>query len=357
MALTLIPNVGAVHAKILLQQFEPSEIFSLPINKLERVEGIGTIRANAIRGFKDFNRAEEELRFVEKYKIRRLFITDPEYPKRLLNCYDPPTMLYVKGEADMNPSRTVAIVGTRNNTEYGKKFTEEIVSGLEDHGITVISGLALGIDAIAHKQSLKKNIPTIAVVGHGLDTIYPYENTSLAKDIIKHHGAILTQFPSKTKPDKHNFPVRNRIVAGLSDAVVIVETNIKGGSMITAEMGVGYNRDVFAVPGRTTDNKSTGCNELIRNNKAILLTEVSELLEIMGWAKKKIERKKQREIFIELTEHEQLLIDLLKNAATVTIDELNLQSGLSSSEVAAALLNLELQNIIQSLPGKRYMLL
>lgn len=297
------------------------------------------------------------MKFIEKYRIRCLFIDDADYPQRLLNCYDPPTLLFVKGKADMNPSRTVAIVGTRNNTEYGKKFTEALVKGLEEHDVTIYSGLAIGIDAIAHKQSLKHGITTIGVVGHGLDTIYPYENTSLAKEMVKEGGAIVTQFPSKTKPDKHNFPVRNRIVAGLSDAVVIVETNIKGGSMITAEMGNGYNRDVFAVPGRTNDTKSSGCNELIRSNKAILLSDVLELVETMGWAKKKVAGERQRELFIELSVQEKQLVELMKEADAVSIDELNLRSGMSSSEVAAALLNLELQNIIQSLPGKRYSLI
>lgn len=357
LALTFVPNVGAVHARILLQHFGLKEIFSIPARKLELIEGIGSIRANSIKNFRDFAKAEREIRFIEKFNIRTLFISDQDYPQRLLNCYDPPTLLYLKGSIDLNPSRSVSIVGTRNYTEYGKKFTEALVAGLEEHEVTVISGLAMGIDSIAHTQSLKHSLPTVGVVGHGLDIIYPFENTGLAREIVKQGGGILTQFPSKTGPDKHNFPIRNRIVAGLSDAVVIVETGIRGGSMITAEMGNGYNRDVFAVPGRAIDDKSSGCNDLIRNNKAILLTDVEELLEVMGWANKKVKKKKQQEIFIELSPADKILADLMKEQEIISIDELNLRSGLSNSEVAAALLNLELHNLVKSLPGKRYTLL
>ena len=167
------------------------------------------------------------------------------------------------------PARIIAIVGTRSKTEYGKQLTEKLLAGLEAQKVMIVSGLAFGIDAIAHKAALKHQLPTVAVVAHGLDNIYPPEHTALAKDIIKENGGLLTEFRSKTKPDKHNFPSRNRIVAGMSDAAIVIETDIKGGSMITAELANGYNKDVFAFPGRTTDNKSAGCNYLIKNNKAI----------------------------------------------------------------------------------------
>jgi DNA processing protein len=241
----------------------------------------------------------------------------------------------------------VSIVGTRSYTEYGKQFTEKLVKDLSEQNITIISGLAFGIDAFAHKAALKNNLPTIGVVGHGLDKIYPSDHAGLAKDMIKNNGGILSEFFSGTKPDKHNFPLRNRVVAGLSDATVLVETNIKGGSMITGNLANAYNRDVFAVPGRTTDTKSSGCNHLIKNNKAILLTDADELLDVMGWKEKtKTKTKKQKHI-----------IQLLQEKETVSIDEINLSSGLSSSSVAAALLNLELQNVVCSLPGKMYKLL
>ena len=358
LALTLVPNIGDVHAKILVNHYgDAASIFREKMGFLEKIEGIGSVRARSIKEFNDFQLAEDELRFVEKYNIRTLFLSDKDYPQRLLNCYDSPTMLFYKGMADLNASRVLAIVGTRSQTEYGRNFTETLVEELSEEGVLIISGLAIGIDATAHKAALKNNMPTVGVVGHGLDKMYPYENTSLSRDMVKQGGGILSEFFSGTKPDKHHFPLRNRIVAGLSDATVVVETKITGGSMITAKLADAYNRDVFAVPGRTTDKLSSGCNHLIKHNKALLLTDAKELMEVMGWKEKKKEVKKQRELFIELSAEEQQVVQLLQEKELVHIDEINLRSGLSSSAAAAAILNLELQGMISSLPGKMYKLL
>ncbi|MGZ3846943.1 MAG: DNA-processing protein DprA, partial [Flavisolibacter sp.] len=278
LALTLVPNVGDVQAKVLVNHFgDATSIFKARKSALEKIDGIRGPAATSIKEFKDFHLAEEELKFIEKYKIKTLFLNDPAYPKRLLNCYDSPTLLFYKGSADLNVSKVLAIVGTRSNTEYGKQFTEQLVQDLSAEDILIVSGLAHGIDAIAHRAALKNNLPTVGVVGHGLDKIYPYENTNLAKEMIKQGGGLLTEFFSGSKPDKHNFPLRNRIVAGISDATIVVETDIKGGSMITAKLADAYNRDVFAVPGRSSDKASSGCNHLIKYNKAILLTDAEEL--------------------------------------------------------------------------------
>lgn len=355
LALTLVPNIGDVQAKVLVQHFgDASSIFKAKTSALEKLEGIGEIRAKAIKHFNDFHLVETELKFIEKYKIRTLFLTDEGYPKRLLNCYDSPTLLFYKGTADLNASRIVAVVGTRSNTDYGKSFTEKLIDDLADENILIISGLAYGIDAIAHKAALKAGLPTVGVVGHGLSKIYPSQHSELAKEMIAASGGILSEFFHDTKPDKHNFPLRNRIVAGLSDATVIVESTVKGGSMITAKLADGYNRDVFAVPGRTTDKASDGCNHLIKYNKAVLLTDADELLDVMGWKEKKTKPKKQRELFIELSPEEQNIFGLLQQKDAVHIDEINITSGLSSSAVAAAILNLELQGILQGMPGKMY---
>ncbi|MBK9569392.1 MAG: DNA-protecting protein DprA [Chitinophagaceae bacterium] len=359
LALTLIPNIGPVQAKILLQHCNAEEIFHAKKSYLEKIEGIGPIRAAAIAGFRDFSLAEEEIKFIEKYKINPLFLTNPAYPKRLLNCYDSPTLLYYKGAADLNVSKTIAIIGTRSHTEYAKQVTEKLVKDLAAQNITVVSGLAFGVDAIAHKASLKNELPTIGVLAHGLDQIYPAAHAGLAKEMIKNNGGLLTEFRSKTTPDKHNFPSRNRIVAGMSDATIVIETGIKGGSMITAELANGYNKDVFAVPGKITDTKSTGCNYLIKNNKAMLLTDAQEIIDVMGWEDKKSRKQgmqRQKELFIELTVDEKVIVNILKEKEDVHIDEINIKSGLSSSTVAAAILNLELQNVMLSLPGKLYRL-
>ncbi len=357
-ALTLVPNIGPVQAKILVDHFkDPSAIFKAKKSSLELLEGIGAVRAESIKSFDDYKRAEEELLFIEKYKINPLFLTDKNYPQRLLNCYDPPTLLYYRGNANLNTSKIIAVVGTRSKTEYGKQLTESLIEDLKEQQVLVISGLALGIDAIAHKAALKNSLSTIAVVAHGLDKIYPQEHTLLAKDMIKHNGGLLTEFRSKTKPDKHNFPSRNRIVAGMSDATIVIETDVKGGSIITADIANSYNRDVFAFPGRTTDNKSAGCNYLIQNNKAILLTGAADIINLLGWSEKKKQPKRiQQEMFIQLSNEEQIIAGLLKEKETVAIDELRFKSNLSSSAVAAAILNLELKNIIASLPGKLYKL-
>lgn len=355
-ALTLIPNIGAVQAKTLLQHFDVQELFKAKKSLLEKIEGIGEVRAQSIKEFDKFNEAEEEIAFIEKYKIKPLFITDNDYPQRLLNCYDSPTLLYYKGEANLNAPKIISVIGTRSNTDYGKSITETLVNDLSGQNVLVVSGLAFGIDAIAHKTALRNNMSTVGVTAHGLDQIYPSQHAALAKEMTKNGGGILTEFRSKTKPDKHNFPVRNRIVAGMSDATIVIETGSKGGSMITAELADGYNKDVFAFPGKVTDNKSAGCNYLIKSNKAFLLTGAEDLIQTMGWEEKKPVQKKQRELFIELSAEEKLIVDILKEKDSAHIDELNLRSGLNSSTVASVILNLELQSVIISLPGKIYKL-
>src|SRR6266542_5559504 len=356
-ALTLIPNIGPVQARILVEHFGDAEsIFKASRKELSVIENIGEVRAHSIKAFKDFSEAEEEIEFSEKYKIQTLFITDKNYPQRLLNCYDPPTLLYYRGNADLNSAKIISIIGTRNNTEYGKSVTDKLITDLREQNVVIVSGLAFGIDAIAHKAALKNNLPTIGVLAHGMDTIYPSQHKNLAKDILQ-NGGLLTEMRKKTKPDKHNFPKRNRIVAGVADATIVVETATKGGSMITAQLANNYNRDVFAFPGKTSDTKSIGCNYLIKQNCTILLTDAQQLIETLGWQQKKSKSKAQRELFIDFTAEEKIIFDILYEKDGVHIDELFLKSGLSSSAVAASMLNLELQNVIVSLPGKIYRLL
>ena len=366
LALTEVPNIGCVHAKILATEFgDASSIFNAKQSSLEKMEGIGVIRAKAIKSFHDFSNAEDEIKFIEKYNIKPLFLSDKDYPKRLLNCYDSPTLLFYKGDADLNASKIISVIGTRNHTDYAKQVTDklfkELSEGLneKEQNLIIVSGMAYGVDAIAHKAALKNDLPTIGVLAHGLDQIYPPQHSGLAKDMLKQGGGLLTEFKSKTKPDKHNFPTRNRIVAGMSDATIVIETSIKGGSMITAELANGYNKDVFAFPGKVTDSKSAGCNYLIKTNKAVLLTNAQELIELMSWEEKnqRPKNKIQKELFIELTKDEKIIIDILKEKESVPIDEINIKSGLGSSAVAAAILNLEFQSVVSSLPGKMYKLI
>lgn len=358
-ALTMIPNIGPVHAKALVTLLGSARaVFTAPLDTLQKIENIGKSKAASIRAFRDFEAAEKELSFIQRYGIRPLLFTDTAYPQRLLNCYDSPALLYYKGIADLNNPKIVAIVGTRLNSEYGRSITERLVADLAAMDILVISGLAHGIDAIAHRSALQNKLPTVGVLAHGLDRIYPENHAALAHEMAKQGGGLLTEFRSRTDPDRYLFPARNRLVAGMSDATIVIETGVKGGSVITADLANGYNRDVFALPGKTTDPTSAGCNHLIRSNKACLISNAADLVESMNWGEAdRTSRKPQKEIFIELTTEEQVLIDLLRGREAVHIDEINLKSGLSNSSVAAAILNMELQNVIFAKPGKRYSLL
>ncbi len=357
LALTMTPNVGDVHAKALALQFGSAEaVFKAPMKQLEAMEGIGTVRARSIKAFDNFQECETEISFIEKYKIQALFITDDDYPQRLLNCYDSPTLLYYRGNCNLNKQNIISIVGTRNNSDYGREQCEKLTEGLRAENIIIVSGLAYGIDSIAHKAAVKNNMATVAVMAHGMDRIYPPANKSLAKQMTE-NGGLLTEFRSGTNPDRQNFPKRNRIVAGMTDAVVVIESGIKGGSLITAELANSYNKDVFAFPGRVNDSRSEGCNYLIKNNKASLITGAKDLLEMMNWVPVlQKNRKKQRELFVELSPDERKLTDILQEKEQVAIDELYAKSGLSSSSVAAALLMLEMQGLVISLPGKMYKL-
>ncbi len=356
-ALTTIPQIGPVQARLLIQSFGgAAPIFQARRQVLEKIEGIGSIRAGNIKRFREFDLVEKEIRFIEKYHIRPLFFTDPEFPQRLLHCYDPPVLLYYKGLPDLNESRIVAVIGTRNNSEYGRQATEKFIRELSAANVVIVSGLAYGIDAIAHRAALQSGLATIGVLAHGLDTIYPAQHHALAKEMLE-QGGLLTEFPSCTKPDRHHFPMRNRIVAGLCDAAVVMETGVKGGSIITADLANSYHKDVFALPGRTTDTRSAGCNYLIRSNRAFLLADAQQFLETVGWEpKRRAKSPLQRQLFVNLGEEEKIVVEILRVKEQVGIDELNGHSNLSSSKVAAALLNLELQGIVSALPGKMYRL-
>lgn len=355
MALTRIPHIGHVHAKTLTTIFGSAEaIFKTPKNKLEKIEGIGQVRASSIKSFSDFKSCEQEIKFTEKHQIKTIFINDEDYPKRLINCYDCPVLLYFKGNASLNNSKFISVVGTRSNTDYGKTICEQFIDELKAYNITIISGLAYGIDSIAHKTAIKNEKTTIGILAHGLDRIYPHSNRTIARQMIE-NGGLLTEYPSGTKPDKQNFPERNRITAGICDALVVIETGNSGGSLITAEIANSYNKDVFAFPGRIHDPKSEGCNQLIKNNKACLISSAADLVNLMGWNEKKSSQlSKQKLLFHDLNNEEFLIMKFLEEVAETDIDTLTFKSGLSHSSIAVSLLSLEINGLIKSLPGNRY---
>ncbi|MFN4286475.1 MAG: DNA-processing protein DprA [Lacibacter sp.] len=357
-ALTHVPQIGPVQARILAEHFEDAaSIFKAKKQQLEKIEGIGPVRAAAIKSFENFERAEAEVAFVDKHNIRALYLKHADYPQRLLHCYDPPTVLYYKGTANLNSAKIIAVIGTRHNTDYGKEMTQRLLESLAPYQPLVVSGLAFGIDALAHKKALQLQLPTVGVLAHGLDTIYPGPHSNLARDMVAAGGGLLSEFGQGTPPDRHNFPTRNRVVAGMCDATVVIETAPRGGSMITANLAYSYNRDVFAFPGKVTDGRSEGCNQLIQQQKAILLRSGEELARHMGWISQPPRQSTQRQLFVQLEPDEELLYRLLQQQAGMHIDEINQRCGsLSSSAIAAALLTLELKGVVRSLPGKCYSL-
>lgn len=293
LALTCIPNIGSVHVKKLLEYFQtPETIFEASFKELKNLEQIGEVRAKDIVDFRDFETAERELAFMEKHDIDLIFYNDNQYPNRLKHCADPPVSLFAKGNMHLNAAKVVAVVGTRVNSQYGKNVTDELIQYLkEQDDLLVVSGLAFGIDAIAHRACLDNNIPTVGVLGHGLGSLYPSQHKSMAEEMMESNGGILSELFHDVAPDRYNFPLRNRIVAGMADATIVIETAIKGGSMITANLANDYNRDVFAVPGKLTDAKSEGCNALIANKKAELFTSPQEFVRFMGWDEVKKKRR------------------------------------------------------------------
>jgi DNA processing protein len=354
-ALTFVPGIGAKTARNLKEHYgSATAVFKTAPKELRHAEGIGEVKA---KGFQDktvVKSAEKELNFVLKNEITVLTFGNPS---RLANCQDAPFLLYYKGTANLNAAKTVAIVGTRKNTDYGAKLCEELVEGLRQlPDILVLSGLALGIDAVAHNKCLATGVPTVGVLGHGLDRIYPSNHQAMATKMVESGGGLVAEFPSGTMPDKNNFPMRNRIVAGLADATVVVESNVAGGALITAYLAAGYNREVFAYPGRTSDTRSAGCNDIIRKNIAALITCPTDLIEMMGWATDKKPKAVQQQLFVNLTEPEQKIVQVLQAKDAVHSDDIFLATGITNSQLAATLLQLEMNGIVKTLPGKMYRL-
>ena len=328
-------------------------IFKEKRKSLEKITGMREASINAICKPKEYlKRAEEEIEFVEKNGIQPLFFLDSDYPRRLSQCDDAPMMLYYKGKANLNANRVVAIVGTRNITEYGKENCNQLVEDLKEDNVLIVSGLAYGVDTCAHKASVKNGIPTVGVMGSGMQQIYPAANKKLASDM-QEQGGILTECMSGTLPDRENFPRRNRIIAGMADAVIVIESAMKGGSLITADLANSYSRDVFAYPGRVMDIYSQGCNYLIRTNRAHLMESVLNLRYIMRWDSES-KTEKQTAMFREFTEEEKRIMDCFGSNAVIHLDDIIVKTEMSTTKIAALLLNLEFDGVLMALPGKRY---
>ena len=357
LALHYIPGVGDHILKQLVSYCGSAEkVFTTPKGKLMKVPGVGEITAGSILSGKPFAAAEKELKRAEKENVQIIFFTDKNYPSRLKQVNDAPALIYTQGKIDFENPKTVAIVGTRQATSYGKERVEELVDSLVSHNALIVSGLAYGIDIHAHKHAVKHNLPTIGVMGSGMDKIYPASHKDTAKKMME-NGGLVTEHKFGTNPDAHNFPGRNRIVAALSDAVIIVEAAIKGGALITAEIANSYNKDVFAFPGNIGQSHSEGCNNLIKTNKANLITTVKDLEYIMNWDPGVKPEKKVTLSLSDYNENEQAVIKILsENNNQLMIDELSWKSNIAVSQLAGILLGLEFKGVLSSLPGKKYKL-
>lgn len=351
-AISQIPGIGDVLAKNLISYCGSVEaVFKQKKSKLMRIPGIGEHLADAITGFNNFSDAEREIRFMEKHQIQPLFYLDPNYPARLKQFAEAPVMLYYLGNTDLNNDKIVGIVGTRKASDYGKNFVEELCEGLAETGCLIVSGLAYGIDIHAHKAALKNKLPTIGVMAHGLDRIYPGQHKATAKKMLE-HGGLLTEFTSGTNPDRENFPKRNRIVAGLCDVLVVAETAVKGGAMITAEIANYFNKDVMALPGRVNDQYAQGCNQLIKSNKAALITGVNDLFELMNWDLGEKQYPVQAKLPLDLTDDEKQILEYIRNKARAGIDDIAFSFQIDAGTLSLRLLDMEFKGLIRHLPGK-----
>lgn len=357
LALVKLPQIGPVTARRLLRSGSPEEFFLMKGRHLNTLEGVGNSLAELIlRNRKNaIEEAEKELNaLMARPGIKLLWYESKEFPYRLKNCYDTPLLLYYDGNADLNTEKIVSIIGTRKASSHGLAFCEEFIKKMKGNNVLIVSGLAHGIDACAHSTAVREGIETVGVLGHGLDSVYPAIHRKLAEKM-KEGGGLLTEFSPATFADPTNFPMRNRIVAGMCDALVIVESDIKGGSMITADIGDSYGRDLFAVPGRPGDRCSKGCNLLIKTQKARLLDTADDFIKIMNWDSASYHETVQMKLFEGLSEQGALIVENLKKGS-LSMDELFINTNITQGQLAGQLLDLELRGVIKSLPGKRYML-
>lgn len=352
-ALELIPGVGDKGIKQLISYCgSASKVFKTPKSKLLKIPGVGEKMAMTVLNSTTTSEAEKIISETKKAGANALHYTNKNYPELLKQLPDAPNLLFTKGYGNLNPERSIAVVGTRKATEYGKRTTEKLIAQLAGLDVTVVSGLAYGIDICAHKACLKNDVPTIAVLAGGIDRIYPSVHKKYAQEM-QETGALVTESIPGTKPERHLFPARNRIIAGMTDATIVVEAAEKGGALITANIADSYNRAVFAVPGNIGNSYSEGCNKLIASQKALIYSSIEELIFQLGWDEKAVNQKQLP--LPDLSEDEEKLYKLLKDSESpLEIDMIALKSQLSINKVASVLLGLEFKNLVKNMPGKKF---
>ncbi len=356
LALGMIPGVGDITARRLVSYTgSPEALFSESYRNLTKIPGIGETLARAVAGHEYLEAAAREAEFVVKHGIRVFFYQDDDYPVRLRQCEDSPVTFYLRGNADLSAPMILSIVGTRHATQHGRELCQKIVAELAHNfpQLLIVSGLAYGIDIAAHKAAIAAGLPTVAVLGHGLKTIYPSVHAGVAKTMLQNGGHV-TDFSSTTLPERNNFIRRNRIIAGISDATLIIESGIRGGALITADIAASYNRDVMAVPGRPGDEWSAGCNALIRCNKAALVEKSGDIEYLLGWKPAALAVPVQTVLFTAMTDNERKIYDALKSEGELTMDVLARILELPVYKLSTVLLQMELAGMITPCPGSVY---
>ncbi len=357
-ALSNMPGIGDINAKKLIRHFVDIEaIFKESYHNLIKIPGIGSRLAKSLTENRSLERAKKELEFIKKHNIRTSFYLDNDYPGRLRECPDSPVLLYYKGDIAPDSKHILSIIGTRNATRRGKDICNSIISGLAEKypGLIIVSGLAYGVDICAHRAALKNNLPTIGVMAHGFLTLYPSLHAPTAREMLE-KGALVTDFLSDEPPDRNNFLKRNRIIAGMTDATLVIESGTKGGAMVTADIAMSYNREVLAVPGHPGEKYSAGCNMLIKSQKASLVENENDIEYFLNWLPVKTQTRARQKTIPDLGPFETLIIDALKERKQLTADQLSREIKEPVQRLSPSLLKLEFEGIIASLPGNIYKL-
>lgn len=355
LALQKTAKIGDVNAKKLIRHCgNPEAVLKEKKENLLKIDGIGTYIVSDLQNAENLKAAENELKFIQKEKIQTHYFLDETYPKRLQHCADGPILLFQKGNANLNTSKMISIVGTRKATSYGTGFCEELIESLSPLQPTIVSGFAYGIDIIAQRASIKNNIPTIGCLAHGLNQIYPKVHERYMKSV-QENGAFVTDFWSTSNPDRENFLKRNRLIAGMTQATIVIESAEKGGSLVTAHIANSYNRDVFAVPGRVGDSQSIGCNNLIKQQRAHILTSAADIVYLLGW---ELEAEPfqpvQKQLFVDLSPEEAVIHSYLQEKGQSVLDSIALECKLPIHKTAPILLQMEMKGVVKPLPGKLF---
>lgn len=359
LALQKVDGVGDIIAKKLIANCGSAEaVFNTKTSQLAAIDGIGSILLSKLKNKTVFEKAEKELKYIKENSVNCLYFQDENYPDKLKHCVDGPILLFSSGNININQKRIVSIIGTRQITSYGIEFCKKIIADLAPLNPIIVSGFAYGVDIVAHQSAMEHNLQTVAVMAHGLNQIYPKPHKKYVSKM-EENGGFMSEFWSDSEPLQQNFVARNRIVAGISEATIVIESAEKGGSLITANMANDYNRDVFAVPGRTTDKYSQGCNNLIKTQKANLLTSAADLVYMLNWdiditSKSSNDKAIQKQMFVTLEENEQKIYDYLLKNGKQLLDIIAIETDFPVFKISSILLNMELKGVIRPLPGKLF---